>query len=383
MTDLMESMKKPTFCARMIIAALAAGTSGLAAAMVIVVGQVAPLTGLDASQGRAYGAGMQLYFSGINKSGGVNNHTFKFVRKDDAGKPEDTQALTAQILAEDKAHVLAGYFGARNLNQLVTSGILEKERVALVGYRTTEIRPDTPLLFNVRAGLNEEISKIIRQLTTTGTHRFGLLYEDNSGAGALVAFTEAVAKKNDASVVVKAAYPSGSTRVSAAVKTFMATPPEVILMISSGAAAATFIELFRGAEGKAKLVGHAGIDIEQLSKRLGEEQMQGIALTQVTPNPYKIGLKLSREFIDIAAKTPNLEVPVSYAMMEGYITARVIAEAVRKVDGRPTREAIATSLAELDNFDLGGYVITFKNNGSSGSKFVETSIISDTGRIRQ
>ena len=80
----------------------------------IVVGQVAPLTGRDANQGLAYGAGMQLLFSQVNKSGGVNGHTFSLVRKDDAGRPAETLSITAQLLTEENPLVLAGYFG--NLN---------------------------------------------------------------------------------------------------------------------------------------------------------------------------------------------------------------------------------------------------------------------------
>ena len=62
--------------------------------------------------------------------------------------------------------VLAGYFGTRNLNDLVKSGLLEKDRIALVGYRTSEIRTETPLIYNVRASLRDEINKLTEHLAT-------------------------------------------------------------------------------------------------------------------------------------------------------------------------------------------------------------------------
>src|SRR3989442_15955011 len=40
-------------------------------AMNIVVGQVGPMSGMEANQGRAYGDGVELYFRHVNKSGGV------------------------------------------------------------------------------------------------------------------------------------------------------------------------------------------------------------------------------------------------------------------------------------------------------------------------
>ncbi|RYF42861.1 MAG: ABC transporter substrate-binding protein, partial [Comamonadaceae bacterium] len=110
---------------------------------------------------------------------------------------------------------------------------------------------------------------------------------------------------------------------------------------------------------------------------------QGVAIAQVTPSPYKISSRLAKEFTDIVAKTPNLEVPVSYAMMEGYIAAKVIVEAVRRQGARPSREGMVTALDGMDNFNLGGYVVGFKPGMRSGSKFVELSIISGSGKIRQ
>jgi branched-chain amino acid transport system substrate-binding protein len=131
------------------------------------------------------------------------------------------------------------------------------------------------------------------------------------------------------------------------------------------------------------LFAHSGADIEQLAKRLSEEQMQGVAIAQVTPSPYKIANRLAKEFNDLATKTPNLEVPISYAMMEGYIAAKVIVEAVRRQGAKPTREGIASTLDAMDSYDLGGYVVGFAPNRRSGSRFVELSIISGAGKIRQ
>ena len=111
--------------------------------------------------------------------------------------------------------------------------------------------------------------------------------------------------------------------------------------------------------------------------------MQGVAIAQVTPSPYKISNRLAKEFNDLVARTPNLEVPVSYAMIEGYIAAKVIVESVRRQGARPSREGTIAALDAMESYDLGGYLISFRPNARSGSRFVELSIISGTGRIRQ
>lgn len=376
----MKTLRTAALAASLAAALLAAP---LARAAQLVVGQVGPMSGLDANQGRAYAAGMQLVFNSVNKAGGVNGHTFTLVRKDDGGRPEDTVSATKELLEKDKPLVLAGYFGNKNINDLVAAGLLEKDRIALVGYRTSEIRAETPLVYNVRASLRDEINKLTEHLATIGITRLGLFYEDGPGAAAVLAAAEAAAAKAKGRIQTKVSYPAGTAKVTEAVDAFVKSPPQAILMVSSGAAAAGFIEQYRAAGGAAQLFAHSGADIEQLSKRLAEEQMQGVAIAQVTPSPYKISGRLAKEFSDLVAKTPNLEVPVSYAMMEGFITAKVIVEAVRRMGARPTREGVVAALDGMDNVDLGGYVVGFKPGMRSGSKFVELSIISGSGKIRQ
>jgi branched-chain amino acid transport system substrate-binding protein len=366
--------------AALALAALAAAHAVHAAQ--VVVGQVAPFSGLEASQGRGYAAGMQLYFDAVNKAGGINGHTFKLVKRDDGGRPEDTVASTKAMLAEDKPMVLAGYFGGKNVAELVASGMLEKEKIALVGYRTTEIRAETPLMYNVRATLRDELNKLTEHLATIGITRLGLFYEDGPGAQALLDAADEAAKKARATIAHKSGYAPGTARANQAVELFLKNPPQAILMVSSGAAAAAFIEQYRTSGGGAQLFAHSGVDVEQMAKRLSEEQMQGVAIAQVTPSPYKISTRLGKEFADQIAKG-KVDAPVSYAMMEGFIAAKVIAEAVRRQGARPTREGMAPALDAMESFDLGGYLVGFRPTQRNGSRFVELSIISGAGKIRQ
>lgn len=368
---------------RLAFAAVALATAHSVQAGQIVIGQVAPMTGLEANQGRSYATGMELLFKSVNRAGGTNGHTFKLVSKDDGGRPDETVSVTRRLLEEERVLVLAGYFGNRNINELVASGLLTKERIALVGYRVSEIRPETPLLYSVRAGLREEINKLTEHLATIGITRLGLFYEDGPGASALLAAVEETAKKARATIEVRASYPAGTARAAGAVEKFAGATPQAILIVASGAATAGFIEKYRSGGGSAQLFAHSGADIEQLARRLPEEQMQGVAIAQVTPSPYKIASKLAKDLTDAVAGADKLEVPVSYAMMEGYIAAKVIVEAVRRQGARPTREGMVGALDSLDNFNLGGYVVSFKPGTHTGSRLVELSIISGAGKIRQ
>ena len=84
----------------------------------------------------------------------------------------------------------------------------------------------------------------------------------------------------------------------------------------------------------------------------------------------------------MAAAKPALDLAPSYAMMEGYVAARVIVEAARKAGVSPTRQKLMAALEGLE-VDLGGYIVNYRANRASGSRFVELSIINQAGRIVQ
>lgn len=363
-------------------AALALWSAFAVAAQLTVV-QVAPQTGLDANQGRAYAAGLRLLFKKINDDGGVNGHTLHLVTHDDGSQPSRTLAATKQLLTEVKPIVLAGYFGSMNVAELANSRLLESERIALVGYRVSQVAPDYPQMYSVRATLRDEIEKLTQHLATVGITELALLHEGGAGADALIESAEIAARKAGATFLKKVSYPAGTAAVTRAVSDLASTKLQAIVLVASGAATAGFIEQYRNAGGTAQLFAHSGADIEQLAKRLSEEQMQGVAIAQVTPSPYKISSRLTKEFADAAGKSKDLDVPVSYSMIEGYIAAKVIAEAIRRQGGKPTREGTLAALSNMSTFDLGGYVVGFTSGSRTGSKFVELSIITGQGRIRQ
>ena len=354
----------------------------------IVIGQVAPLEGLDAFQGQAYSAGMQLAFDNANKAGEALGHTFSLVSKDDGQRPDSTLSQTLDLLAEAKPLALAGYFGSTGLAEIVKSGVLPREKIALVGYRATEIRADTPYLYNVRADLREEIHKMVEHLATVGIQRLGIFHEAGPGEKALNEAVDMAAQKASATILVRASHPTGTTQVSSAVRAFLDKPPQAILILTSGAAGVGFIEQYRMSGGNAQLLAQSGTDFEQMAQWLGHETLRGVTIAQVTPSPYRISNRLSKEFSEAVAKARNLEAPPSYAMMEGFIVGKVIIEAVRRIGTKPpSREAFVAALDSLRHFDMGGYSVNYEPGARSGSRFVELTIIGnagkDRGKIRQ
>jgi ABC-type branched-subunit amino acid transport system substrate-binding protein len=306
------------------------------------------------------------------------------VRKDDAGNPEVTLKLTKELIEQDKALVLAGYFGIANIETIARSGILDKEHIALVGWRAAQVRPETVNLFNVRASLRDELFKVAEHLSTVGITKLGIVYEQGPGGVQLMTSAGEAAQKAKGTIVAMAGYPAGTANVQQAVQAMLKVQPQAIMMIASGAAAAAFIDQYRKAGGVAQLFANDGVDMEQLGAKLDDAQMQGVSIAQAVPSPYKMQSRISKEFADAASKAgKDLEVPVSYAMMEGYIAGKVVVEAIRRQGKSPTREGTISALGGMGYFDMGGYTISYSPDVRAGSKFVELTILGGKGKVRQ
>lgn len=370
---------------RVAAAMVCGGVAFMAQAAGWTVGQVAPLSGADATQGRAYAQGMKLYFDQVNKAGGVQGQSVELVVVDDVGHPEETVSKTRKLLSDSKPVVLAGFFGNRNMTALIDSKLLESSPLSVVGYQSTDTRVlGSSQFFATRAGLAEQMNKISTHLATVGITRLALVFEDRPDAQAL----------ND--LVSKAIAPSGAKLVSAAsIKNKSSvdktveqlrsakTPAQAVLVVASSPTTAAFVEAYRMDGGNAQVYATAEADIEQLAKRLPVEYISGLSIAQVVPSPYKVSAKLNKEFRDaVTAAGKSVEVPVSFAMMEGYVNAKVIVEAMRR--SQPvTPEKVTAALRTLDAYDLGGFWVGYRPGSQIGSKYVDLSIVNASGRVTQ
>jgi ABC-type branched-subunit amino acid transport system substrate-binding protein len=322
--------RKHWVLARAGLVAMCAGAALVAQAW--TVGQVAPMSGAEASQGRAYAQGMRLYFDQINKAGGVQGQPVELAVLDDVGHPEETVTKTRKLLSESKPVVLAGYFGNRNLSALLQSKALDGSQIPLVGYQSTDTRVlASPQMFSTRAGLAEQVAKISTHLATVGITRLALVRGASRCAGA-DGFGDQGREPSGAKLVTSAMLKSrGGTDKAVQELQAAKTSPQAILLVASSPATAAFVEAYRMEGGTAQVYATAEADIEQLAKRLPVEYMSGLSIAQVVPSPYKVSGKLNKEFRDATiAAGKSLDVPVSFAMMEGYVNAKVIVEAMRR-----------------------------------------------------
>ena len=72
----------------------------------LVIGQVAPLSGVLASTGHQMVMGGKIYFDFVNSQGGVNGAKIRHVVVDDGYKVAETVRLTRELLAQQQVVAL-------------------------------------------------------------------------------------------------------------------------------------------------------------------------------------------------------------------------------------------------------------------------------------
>lgn len=357
--------------------------TGAAAAAEIVIGQVAPLSGVLASTGEQMVLGGKIYFEAVNAQGGVHGAMLRQVVVDDGYEVDKTVARTRELLARPDVVALFGFAGTANITKLLQDGVLDKGGAALVApYSGGESlrTPFNPWIFHVRAGYVDEAEHMVQQLTTLGMNRIAVMHQDDGFGQSGLDGVQAALERRKLKLVAVASYPRNTDDVGAAVKTIAAANPHAVIMIAINKPAAAFIKQYREAGGGAQLYNISVVNPAEIVRLAGLSNAHGLGISQVVPFPYQPRLPVVREYQQLLAKyAPGAE--VNYTSFEEFLGAKVLVEALRRAGPAPTREAVVKALESLQKFDLGGLVVGYGPNNRVGSRSVEVTVIGSTGRL--
>ena len=353
------------------------------AAAEIVVGQVAPLSGVLASTGAQMVLGGKIYFDWVNAQGGIHGATVRQEVLDDAYQVADTVKLTRALLARPEVVALYGFAGTANITQLLADGVLEQGGAALVAPYTggESLRsPFNPWIFHVRAGYADEAEHMVQQLTTLGMARVAVMYQDDGFGKAGLAGVQAALAKRNLSLVVAAGYERNTDQVDEAVKAIQGADVQAVIMIAVNKPAAAFIRRYRERGGGAQLYNISVVDPAEIVKIAGLKNAHGLGISQVVPYPYRPQLPAVREYHALLKQyAPGAE--VSYTSFEQFLGAKVLVEALRRAGPAPSRAKVVKALESLQNYDLGGIALGYSPTNRVGSRFVEVTVIGSNGRL--
>lgn len=346
----------------------------------IVIGQTGVFSGPVAEPALQYRAGAQLYFDEVNAKGGIAGRKIKLVSYDDKFDPKLAAENTRKLLEVDKVFALFGYIGTGAIVASIPQ--INEHRIPVVGALSGSdgLRdPKLNLIFHTRASYGAETGKMVEQLTSTGVKSIAVVYQDDPFGKAGLKSAQGAFAKFNIKPAIEAPIDMGKLDALASTTAQVAkTHPGAIILITAGKASTAFIREYLKTGERPQFFGVSVLSAKALLADLGNDA-HGIVIAQVVPSPLRASYGISKEFTAAAKKASSND--TTYNSLEGYITAKVFIEALRRAGKDLTREKLMSALETMNNYDLGGFVIDYSGGKRVGSTFVDLSIISKSGQF--
>jgi ABC-type branched-subunit amino acid transport system substrate-binding protein len=362
-------------------AALAATPAG---AQEITLGQVGPFTVIPVPDAPEINAGIQAYIKSANAAGGVRGNKLGFFQLDDRYSGEGFVEQFGKAM-ERKPVVLLSPIGSGAIGSLLKDKLLDKSDVvvmnAIPGAESFR-SPGHPRLFHIRAGDKQQIEKIVHHARTLGTTRMSVLYQDLAIGTSGWAMAEEAAKAEGGMDLKGIKSGPDAPVLAAAAAQVAKLEPQSVLVVGAPRFMADGVAALRKAGVSQSLFVLSYVPAGLLVKLAGADGARGVGIAQTYPNPNGITLPLQREFQSaMKAAYPELKSYTSFHL-EGYLSARVVAEAIKRSKEREiTAASLERALRSAGEMDFGGFRVDF-SKGNIGSRWVDIGVVTLDGKLR-
>jgi ABC-type branched-subunit amino acid transport system substrate-binding protein len=378
----MRKAKLPTVIVILALAAAygpcALAENGVGAGQ-ILIGQSASLSGSAAETGQQLRDGANAYFEMINRKGGINGRKIKLLTLDDAGNTKKGEENTKKLIEEDKVFLLFGYTG-RNTSEAALP-MIEKADIPFFGAATGGESIHGVFnknVINVRASYTLETQALVRHLVTTGQTRIGFIYHKDDVKKSNLKMTEDAAAIHGLKLVASAQVDRNSTEVTEAVDILSKAKPEAVITNAAVKPLSQFVRQMKqkGAGGQFLSVSFVGTPVV---KELGADSA-GLIMAQVVPLPTRRLIPIVAEY-HAALAAVGAKPEYSFNSLEGYITAKVLVEGLKRTGKDLSRAKFIKAVESITDWDLGGYFVEYSPTNHNGSKYVDITIINKEGRF--
>lgn len=345
----------------------------------ILIGESAAFSGPAQALGLEMRAGATAYFQAINAAGGINGRRIELRSLDDGYEPDRAAANTKKLI-DDGVFLLFGYVGTPTSN--ASKPIFTAARVPFVGPFTGAESLRNPLnryIFNIRASYFDETEKIVGQLVGQTLSRIAVFYQnDDYGKAGLLGAERAMGRR-DLKIVATGTVERNTVDVAAAVAAIGKADPQGVVMISAYKSCAAFIKAMRAAGHNPQFMNVSFVGSKALAQESGPAG-RGVGVTQVVPFPWNIATPIVKEYQQLYTASTKKD-DYSFTSLEGFISAKVLVEGLRRTGSDLTREKFINAMESMRDVDVGGFLVTFTPTNHSGSKFVELTVIGKDERF--
>ena len=339
----------------------------------LIVGQSVPLTGAASEIGLAYAGGAKLYLSNFNSR--ADSPVRIEVRQLDDGYSGERAAANATKLLAEGAELLFGFVGTASS---AAGAAVAKQHgaVFLAPFAAPDSlrEPSQGHVFMVRPSMANEAFKMVQHCATLGLTRIAVVGEDDAmGRAGLEAVNKAIVELKLPPLAASAFMPSNSRQVGAAVATIKAAQPQAIIQAALFQSTAAFIQQMRKTGYIGTFLNFSAVGINPLYTALGND-IGGVVVAQVVPPPRSMSVPVVREY---TAAIENSDESPSYESLEGFIAAKVLAEAVRRGGRGPE---LQKTLTAMRSYDVGGLWLNLRARPRENMASIDLISITADGR---
>jgi len=369
----------------LIISALTVLLPGLAAAETgvtadkIRLGQAAVFSGPAAQLGIQMRNGIKAYFDYVNERGGVHGRKLELVTEDDRYEQPVAPAASKKLIEEHKVFALLGYVGTPT--GVAHLPVVTQAKVPLVGMFTgAEVLrvPFNRYVFHVRASYYDETEKIVEQVVSTGGRKISVFYQNDAYGEAGRKGTELALERRKMKIHSNGTVERNTVKVQEAAKAIHASQPDAVVMVSAYTSIAAFVREMQKLGSGATFYNVSFVGSKALADALGKDGV-GVAISQVVPFPWGTAVPVVKEYQQLAKKAGYTD--YNFSALEGFLSAKVMVEGLRRAGRKPTREGLVEALEKMNDVDLGGFFIGYSPKNRAGSKFVDLTIIARDGKF--
>lgn len=185
----------------------------------------------------------------------------------------------------------------------------------------------------------------------------------------------AMARRN-LSLVASGSYKRNTTAVKSALLEIMKANPQAVVTVGAYKPVAEFIKLAHQVSLDATFVAISFVGPDSLAEELGN-QGAGVIVSQVVPFPWDKSLPVVASY-QAAIMAVNAKAKPGSVSLEGYLVGRLVVEALKRIPGEPSREALLDAIAK-EPFDLGGFTLSYGPERNQGSDQVFFTMLQADG----
>jgi ABC-type branched-subunit amino acid transport system substrate-binding protein len=357
-------------------------------------GIVAPFSGSAKELGRQMKFGIETVFSLVNDAGGINGRLLKLFSADDGYEPSRTGEAMNQLWKGDHVFGMVGNVGTPTAVVALPFALDHKMLFfgAFTGANLLRQVPPDHYVFNYRASYSEETEAAVRYLVRVRGLQPNEIavfaQQDSYGDAGYEGVAKAIRalRGGYAEPILRLNYKRNTVDVTDAVARLQSRKSSIkaIVMVAAYRAAANFIVKTRDRYPQMIYTNVSFVGSTALSEELvlqGERFADGVIVTQVVPAVSGYSRAVLDYKTALAKYFPG-ERP-DYVSFEGYVVAKILVEALRRVGARLDTEKLIDTLEGIHDFDMGlGTLLNLGPSEHQASHKVWGTQLDKGGRFR-